>query len=95
MPDVSRSERNNRGRFVAEEDGRQLGELTYTRTDDSLVSIDHTEVSPAAQGQGVGRQLVAASVAWARETGTKLMPRCSYARSVFEDDPTLSDVWQR
>ena len=34
-------------------------------------------------------------VAWARETGTKLMPLCPYARSVFEKDASLADVWHK
>jgi predicted GNAT family acetyltransferase len=44
---------------------------------------------------GMGRVLVDAAVAWARETHTRLMPLCPYARSVFEKDPSLADVRQR
>jgi predicted GNAT family acetyltransferase len=95
MSNVLRSEEGTRGRFRVEENGRMMGELTYSRAGDHLVILDHTEVSPEARGTGVGRTLVDAAAAWARETGTRLMPLCPYARSVFDKEPSLADVWHR
>ena len=95
MANVHHTESGSHGRFAVEEDGRLLGELTYSRAGDALVILDHTAVSAVARGTGTGRTLVDAAVAWARETGTRLMPLCPYARSVFEKDPTLADVWHR
>ena len=74
------------GRFTVQEEGRLLGELTYSRAGAALVILDHTVVSPHARGTGAGRALVDAAVAWALQTGTKLMPLCPYARSVFEKE---------
>jgi len=88
-------ESGSHGRFTVEEEGRLLGELTYSRAGAALVILDHTAVSPHARGTGAGRALVDAAVAWARETGIKLMPLCPYARSVFEKDASLVDVWQK
>jgi uncharacterized protein len=95
MANVMRTEDGNHGRFKVEEDGQTMGELTYSRASDSLVILDHTAVSPDARGTGVGRMLVDAAVSWARESHTMLMPLCPYARSVFEKDASLSDVWHR
>ena len=95
MANVHHTESGSHGRFSIEEDGRQLGELTYSRAGDALVILDHTAVSPEARGTGAGRTLVAAAVAWARETGTRLMPLCPFARSVFEKDASLADVWHK
>lgn len=85
----------SKGSFTATDGGRTLGEITYSRAGDALVILDHTDVSPEARGTGLGRQLVDAAVAWARETGTRIMPLCPYARSVFEKDESLADVWHR
>jgi predicted GNAT family acetyltransferase len=92
---VEREESGSKGRFVATEDGRTLGHLTFTRAGDTLVILDHTEVSDEARGTGLGRQLVDAAVAWAREARLSIIPLCPYARSVFEKDASLQDVWRR
>lgn len=95
VPGIVREESGSKGAFYAERDGVRLGTLTYSRATPTLVIIDHTDVSDEARGTGLGRRLVDAAVAWARETGTKLMPLCPYARSVFDRDPALGDVLQR
>jgi len=95
MANVRHSESATQGRFSVEEGGRQLGELTYSRAGDAFVILDHTAVSAEARGTGTGRTLIDAAVAWARETHTTLMPLCPYARSVFEKDPSIADVWHR
>jgi len=95
MSNVMRTEEGNHGRFKADDGGHTVGELTYSRAGDNLVILNHTAVSPDARGTGVGRTLVDAAVAWARETQTKLMPLCPYAKSVFEKDASLADVWHR
>ena len=95
MANVHHTESGSKGRFSVEEEGRLLGELTYSRAGEALVILDHTAVAPHARGSGAGRTLVDAAVAWARETGAKLMPLCPYARSVFEKDPSIADVWHK
>jgi len=47
------------------------------------------------KGQGMGRQLLDALVAWARETNTRLMATCPYALAQFKKDATLHDVVAR
>lgn len=80
------------GSFFVEVDGRRLGELRYTRSSPQTVVIEHTEVSQLLGGRGVGRKLVDAAVAWARRSETKLVPVCTYAKSVLERNPGLRDV---
>lgn len=79
------------GVFYVEVGGERLAELGYRRTA-GRANIEHTNVSERLRGRGVARRLVDAAVAWARESGTKLSATCSYARSVFEKDPSLRDV---
>lgn len=85
-------ENSHGGTFLVEQDGKQLAEMTYTRTSESLVNIDHTWVDPSLKGQGVGRQLLDAVVQWARQTGTKLSATCSFASAQFAKDPSIRDV---
>lgn len=89
---IQQEDRDVGGAFFVEGEGRRLAELTYTRSDPRTVVLVHTEVSSALQGRGVARKLVDHAVAWARRSGTRLVPECSYARSVFDRNPELADV---
>jgi predicted GNAT family acetyltransferase len=82
------------GVFYVEAGGERLAELSYGRSGGGA-NIEHTNVSEKLRGRGVARRLVDAAVAWARESGTKLSATCSYARSVFEKDPSVRDVVER
>ena len=89
---VTQEDDGKRGGFVAERDGRTLGEMDYSRPQADLMIIEHTEVSGEARGTGVGRMLVDAAVAWARREHARIMPLCPYARSVFARDASIRDV---
>ncbi len=83
------------GAFFVEIDGERVAEMTYTRPAPGRAVIEHTNVSDRLGGRGVGKRLVLAGVEWARATGTKLVPQCSYARAVLQKDPSLGDVLER
>lgn len=89
---VEHEEQGHRGAFFIEKDGERVGQMTYTRANPSLIVIDHTEVSAVLKGQGAGRRLLDALVAWARETQTKVVPVCPFAKAQFEKDASLRDV---
>ena len=80
------------GAFFVEIGGERLAEMTYTRPSPGRAVIEHTVVSDRLGGRGVGKRLVLAGVDWARATGTKITPKCSYARAVLHKDPSLADV---
>lgn len=78
--------------FTIEKDGERLAEMSYTWLSDRVIRIDHTEVGDALAGQGAGKKLVHAAVAWARAENVMIVPRCRFARGVFDKDPSLHDV---
>jgi predicted GNAT family acetyltransferase len=90
--EIQQEERGTAGAFFIGGQGGRLAELSYTRSDPGTVVLVHTEVSSALQGRGVARKLLDHAVAWARRTGTKITPVCSYAKSVFDRTPELRDV---
>lgn len=93
--EVKRDEKGHRGAFFLEKDGTRLAEMTFSRVNDALVMIDHTEVSDTLRGQGAGRELLDAVVKWAREGQTKLIPVCSFAKAQFDKDSSIGDVLSR
>jgi predicted GNAT family acetyltransferase len=88
-------ESGGKGRFTAWEGARRAGEMTYSRTSPSMVIVDHTEVFEAFEGQGVGKQLVAHAVDWARQQRQQILPLCPFTRGMFERTPEYADVWYR
>jgi hypothetical protein len=89
---IQHEEGGHRGAFFIELDGKRVARMTYSRATPSLVIIDHTEVSRELGGQGVGRKLLDAAVAWARETGTKFKVTCPFASAQFAKDESIRDV---
>ena len=88
---ITHERTGHRGAFVWQQDGKRLGEMTYTVAG-SRVIIDHTQVDDSLRGKGVGAKLVRAAVDWARKENARLLPLCPYAKSVFDKTPDYADV---
>jgi uncharacterized protein len=86
---------SSKGMFFVEEGGKKLAAMTFSKAGDTLIIIDHTEVSDALKGKNVGKQLVAAAVDHARKNGLKILPLCTFAKSVFEKTADYHDVLSR
>jgi predicted GNAT family acetyltransferase len=89
---IEHQENGARGAFHIERNGQRIAEMTYSRSNPTLVVVDHTYVDPSLRGHGVARQLQDAMVAWARDTGNKVVPVCSYVKIQFDRDPSIRDV---
>lgn len=89
---IQHQEQDAKGAFYVETGGQRLAEMTYSRTNATMVIVDHTEVDPSLSGQGVGRELLSALVQWARTTGTKVVPLCPFAKAQFDRDAAIRDV---
>lgn len=90
--DIKHVNDNSKGSFKAFEDGKQAGVLGYRWAGEDRISIDHTEVIPVFEGQGLAKRLLMEAVAFAREKNLKIIPNCSYARRVFERTEEIKDV---
>lgn len=82
----------SKGAFVAKDQDKKAGEMTYSKAGDSLIIIDHTEVDPSFGGQGVGKKMVLAAVDFARENNIKVLPLCPFAKAAFDKDASIQDV---
>ena len=89
---IQHEEAASKGAFYIDKAGQRVAEMTYSRTNATMVIVDHTEVDPSLSGQGVGRALLGALVEWARTTGTKVVPLCPFAKAQFGKDASIRDV---
>jgi len=71
-------------RFSARRDDREAGYLTY-EINDGMLDIQHTVVDPALRGQGIGRQLIDATLDFAHQEGLRVTASCSYAAYVLAE----------
>jgi predicted GNAT family acetyltransferase len=86
---VAREELDGVHEFVLRVDGKRLGSLEFTRPDAKTLRIEYVDVALELRGTGLGRQLVQAAVAWAKETDQQVVPICSYARMVIQREKLL------
>ena len=89
---IEREELNGVHEFVLRINGERLGYLEFTRPEVGLMRIEYVEVAPGVRGTGLGRQLVAKAIDFARHTELRVVPICSYARAVIERDPAMSSL---
>ncbi|MBA4174990.1 MAG: hypothetical protein C0505_00280 [Leptothrix sp. (in: Bacteria)] len=77
-------------RFDTVVDGH-LALCDYRRSDDN-VDLHHTEVPPPLEGRGLAAALVAATLAWARHEGLRVLPSCSYVAAYMRRHPETLDL---
>lgn len=92
--EIQHDDNGKKGSFYMEQDGERVAEMTHTWAGESMFIIDHTEVSEKLKGQGAGKKLVEASVAFARKLNVKILPLCPFAKNVFDKSPEYDDLWR-
>lgn len=81
--------------YIGETEAAPLAQMTYVPSGDHLIIIDHTMVSDVLAGQGSGKQLLQAMVAWARSQDKKIMPLCPFAKAQMEKTEAYQDMIHR
>jgi predicted GNAT family acetyltransferase len=81
---IQQKQEGHKGSFYIEENETTLAEMTYSMTGTDLMIIDHTEVSDELRGKNIGYQLVNHAVEYARANHIKILPLCTFAKSVFD-----------
>jgi uncharacterized protein len=80
------------GMFFIEEDRERLARMSYTKSGPFKMIITHTNVSKKLEGKGVGKQLVAKAVEYARMNNMKIRALCPFARSILSKIPEYQDT---
>ena len=83
---------NKSGVFYIEINGNEEAMMTFFMSDDNKMTIDHTEVNPGNEGKGLGKKLVVKAIEFARANNYKIVPVCSFVKSVIEKTPEFKDI---
>ncbi|HET7475578.1 MAG TPA: GNAT family N-acetyltransferase [Dermatophilaceae bacterium] len=78
--DIDVSDNTGQHRYEASRGADQLGFAAY-ELDDRTITFTHTEVAPAAEGQGIGSILVRAALDDARARGLTVRARCPFVKA--------------
>jgi predicted GNAT family acetyltransferase len=78
-------------RFELYVDGAPVGFLTYSIRDGDY-ALDHEEIDPAFQGQGMGAQLVTHALDQIRAKGLGVLPYCPFVQSFLQRHPEYQDL---
>ncbi|MGS2762983.1 GNAT family N-acetyltransferase [Sinomicrobium sp. M5D2P9] len=90
--DIQIIESESKGMALAKENDKQVGSMTYSIAGPELIIIDHTDVDPAHNGKGVGKQMLYKIVEMARRKNIKIIPLCPFAASMFRKIEEIKDV---
>ncbi len=82
--EVKQSDNGKKGSFYIETDKTKVAEMTYTHAIPDKIIIDHTEVSDALKGQGIGYKLIDAAIVYIRANNLKVIPLCPFANAFFK-----------
>ncbi|MGE7766705.1 GNAT family N-acetyltransferase [Peribacillus sp. NPDC096540] len=88
MVDIQKGE----GSFFVEESGEKLAEITFYKSGDNEITVDHTVVSDKLRGQKVGNSLVEKVIEFAREEKLKIVPVCTFVQKQFAKNVDYEDV---
>jgi hypothetical protein len=72
--------------------GNEAGEITFSRTGENILIIDHTGVEEPHRGQGLAEELVRHAVDKAKSENIKIIPLCPFAKMEFDRKPEYRDV---
>ncbi len=89
---IQQQKNDGGGKFFVEENGKNIALMTYKKSGEGKITIDHTEVDQSLQGKGVGKKLIAEGVKFARENNLKIIAQCPFAKKIIEITPEFQDV---
>lgn len=79
-------------RFVAYDNDKEAGEITFIKSGRYTLIIEHTGVSEEYEGMGIAKVLVKKVVDYAIENDKKIIPLCPYARKEFDRTPEYQKI---
>ena len=78
--------------WLEDDNGKEIAIIDFPEVEEGIVIINHTEVDPSLQGQGIASKITKAAAEYLRETNRKAELSCSYAIKWFNKHEEYEDV---
>jgi len=78
-------------RYEISVEGKVVGLVQY-ETRSGLLELVHTETDESVSGQGLGSQLIKATLDDARSKGRQILPRCPFVKGYISRHPEYTDL---
>ena len=90
---MSRTVEDNeaQSRFELRVDGELVGWADYRPAGESTI-VAHTEIEEGHEGEGLGSELVKATLDGIRESGKTVMPTCAFTAAYIRRHPEYVDL---
>jgi uncharacterized protein len=72
--------------------GDELAGFTVYARRSGLIDFLHTEIDRGFRGRGLGHQLIATALSFARENSLAVRPFCPYVRAFIAENPGFLDL---
>jgi uncharacterized protein len=89
---IKNSITDGHGSFYIEQKGKKIARMTYLWPGKDQLTIEHTYVNAEYEGKGLGRELVAFAVNFARTNHLKIIPVCPFTKKVIGSTPEYQDI---
>jgi predicted GNAT family acetyltransferase len=90
--EIQHEDQGKKGEFYVEEAGKRVAKLQYFHSREGEINAYHTEVADSLAGQGIGKKLVTALAAFAREKNVKVHATCTYAHKIMSGSDEYKDL---
>jgi uncharacterized protein len=84
-----------RHRYELAIDGTKAAEIVYKMHGAGTIELEHTEVKPQFEGQGLASKIVGFAFEDARNRGLKVIPTCDYIQGWVRKHPEWNDLIAR
>lgn len=92
MVKIEHEDNGIKGSFVIYVDNKFAGKIRYLWEGNSKFIINHTGIEKEFTRRGLAKQLILKAIEFARANNLKIVPLCSYAKRIFDNDSSLNDV---
>ena len=83
------------GKFILNENQKQIGKMEYKWLNENKFNIFHTEVDKEYGGKGLAEDLLNSAIDYARKNDKKITATCSYAKKKLDLDPEVADIYEK
>lgn len=90
--EIKHKEDEGHGMFFIEDEQGMASEMTYTKRENNIMAINHTETRGDLRGKNLASLILAHVVNYARDNNFKIDPLCSFVAAKFKHNQEYQEL---